>query len=148
SDFHLSRVIDRPPNSPEIGWSGQTKIVCTDGGRIRWLKVVENVSELQRKGHANTLSEFEVFRQCGVEVPIRHAPQIVDATTRCIVTQDAAAEVVVYKRWVAVYVEIEWRDGANTIRSHAAANQMRIGVEVRVDRQCTLKRAAGRARVT
>lgn len=77
--------------------------------------MVHYVSELHRQRYAHTFSELNLFRQSSVKVPLSHAAQVVDAAAACIVTQNAAAEVIVQRRWISQHVQTEWTDSSDAV---------------------------------
>ena len=95
--------------------------------------MVQDVGELHRQRHAHPFSELHLFRQSGVKVPLRHTAQVVDAAAACVVTQNAAPEVIVERCRVVKHIEIKRSDGPDAIRSGTSPNQMRVIVEVGIN---------------
>src|ERR1041384_5697029 len=96
--------------------------------------MVENIRELHCQRYAHAFGELDLFRQGGVKVPLRHAAQVVDAAAACVVTQNAASEIIVERCRIVEHVQFRWSiNGSNAVGSATFTNQMRPVTEVGID---------------
>ena len=120
AELHLPRVVLLAPDHAPLAWLTGTRILIKTGGWIRWLEVVEDISQQRIKTNPHTLADLGFLGDGQIQIPAREATDYARATEITVHTEHRPPELAIHGLRIGIGVQSRSVAGATgTSGSHA-----------------------------
>ena len=103
--LHLTRIEDCSRDLAKICRLVKSQVVRASVARITWLKMIEDISELNCELEAHALSELDVLRERCIQVPSGQTSKIAGTAAACVDAEDASPKHIKYGGGISEHVK-------------------------------------------